>query len=96
MGVQMAMGSLAPHAANAMPPDCPMHAHADATPADDSASQTSSRADTCSSCDLCIPMAELVNATLEVVSVAARAGPLPVGDDFISASRAPTLKPPIS
>lgn len=69
---------------------------AGASTADDPASQVPSGMENCASCDLCIPIAELASARLDIVGFAAQALPLTGGANFVSASPAPTLKPPIS
>lgn len=89
MSVQMATSSLSPVAASAMPVDCPMLAKADPS------SEAPSGTNGCTSCDLCVPMAEAVGSIIEVVAVAADTSP-PVGDvDFMSATSTPNLRPPI-
>ncbi len=89
MSVQMATSSLSPVAASAMPIDCPMLANADPS------SEAPSGTNGCTSCDLCLPMAEAVGSMIEVVAVAADASP-PIGDvDFMSATSTPNLRPPI-
>jgi hypothetical protein len=96
MSLQMAMSGAAPGAASAMPADCPMHSQADASSngADDAPMPAGMQ--NCSSCELCIPMAELAEARLDLLTFAAHAKPLMGRVDFISAAAAPTLKPPIS
>ena len=92
MGVQSATSRLAAHATGAMPADCPMHATAAADPS----SQAPTGGDCCTSCDLCIPMASLTSPLLDVIAFTAHAAP-PMHDvDFVSASSALTLRPPIS
>ena len=89
MSVQMATSSLSPIAASAMPVDCPMLAKAGPS------SEAPSGTDGCTSCDLCVPMAEAVGSMIEVVAVAADVSP-PLGDvDFMSATPTPNLRPPI-
>jgi hypothetical protein len=90
MSVQMAMGAVAPHVASVMPADCPMHAQVAAD------ASLSSGMDGCVCCDLCILMAGLTGARLEVVAFTAHAAPTTAEVDFVSASPAPTLRPPIS
>ncbi len=92
MSVQLATSGMLPLAASAMPADCPMLAKAKANPS----SQAPSGVHGCTSCDLCIPIAEPVNTQLEVVAVTTDAGP-PMRDvDFMSATSTPDLRPPIS
>lgn len=89
MSVRMATSSLSPVAASAMPVDCPMLAKADPS------SEAPLGTDGCTSCDLCVPMAEAVGIKIEVVAVAADASP-PMRDvDFMSATSTPNLRPPI-
>lgn len=95
MSVQMATSVLASHAGSAMPPDCPMRAQPGAAELDAKASPAPAGTESCTSCDLCIPLAELSDARLDTLSFAAHAKPLMSGVDFISALPAPTLKPPI-
>jgi hypothetical protein len=90
MSVQMAMGAVAPHVASVMPADCPMHTQVAAD------ASSPSGMDGCVCCDLCIPMAGLTCARLEVVAFAAHAAPTTADVDFVSASPTPTLRPPIS
>ncbi|HWH84515.1 MAG TPA: hypothetical protein VNU71_19980 [Burkholderiaceae bacterium] len=92
MSVQMATGGLASHAASGMPADCPMHATADAA----QSSPAPAGMDGCTSCDLCVPMAELSSTRFDVVAFATQAAPLTGGIAFVSAAPAPALKPPIS
>jgi hypothetical protein len=92
MSVQMATSSMSPLAASTMPADCPMLAKAKANPS----SQAPSGVHGCTSCDLCIPIAESMNTQLEVVAVAADAGPPMREVDFMSATSTPSLRPPIS
>jgi hypothetical protein len=98
MGVQMALGGGLPSAsAGAMPADCPMlaQAHAAAHP-DAGAVLSSGGAPGCTSCDLCLPIAEWPAATLEVATFAGHEQPLMGGVAFESVAPAPSLKPPIS
>ncbi len=96
MGLQMAMSGTVAGAASAMPADCPMHAEAAAASngADDAPLPPGMQ--NCSSCELCIPLAETAEARLDLFTFAAHAKPLMGRVDFISAPAAPTLKPPIS
>ncbi|MBC7991869.1 MAG: hypothetical protein H7Z15_01320 [Rhizobacter sp.] len=84
MSVQMATSGSGVPAVHAMPPDCPMHSSADTA------------AESCESCELCIPFAEISAAVIDIVEPAAHSKPLMWGVDFISAPPAPALKPPIS
>jgi hypothetical protein len=90
MAFQMAMGAVAPRVASVMPADCPMRAQvvADAS--------SPSGMDGCVCCDLCIPMAGLTCARLEVVAFAEHAAPTMADVDFVSASPTLILRPPIS
>jgi hypothetical protein len=92
MSVQMAMSGLA---ASAMPADCPMKAMHSTATADD-ASTAPVDAEGCTSCDLCLPMAELAPLGFDVVRLAAHAAPPIAGVAFFSATPALVLKPPIS
>lgn len=96
MSVQMATSGSASHMAGAMPPGCPMHAQGSATNPDAKATQVPAGMENCTSCGLCVPLAELVDTKLDVDTFATHASPLPGGVDFVSASAAPTFKPPIS
>lgn len=96
MGVQMAASGLTAQAASGMPSGCPMHAQAGATDVESKASPAQSGGGSCTSCDLCIPMAEPADTSLVTASFAAHAKPLLHSVDFISVPLAPTLKPPIS
>ncbi len=94
MSVQMAMGGLAPQAAIAMPADCPMQSmHAAASP--DDASQAPAGTPDCSTCDLCLPIAELASPAFDAAPFAAHAAPPMRGVSFFSASPALAFKPPI-
>jgi hypothetical protein len=85
----------------AMPPDCPMHAHGQAS----AHFQPDQKADTggdgtglmknCASCDLCLPLAALTCARIEFAAFAVEAKPLVGVDGFASAVPPPTDKPPI-
>lgn len=95
MGVQMAASDLASQTVRAMPADCPMKSmHASASV--DDASQAPAGTEGCSSCDLCLPMAEPARLHFGVVAFATHAVPLLGGVDFFSASQALAFKPPIS
>ncbi|KQW38522.1 hypothetical protein [Rhizobacter sp. Root404] len=95
MGVQMAVGGLASQATSAMPVDCPMKSmHAPAI-ADD-ASPAPAGTEGCTSCDLCLPMAEVASLRFDVVTLAVHAAPPMGGFAFFSASPALAFKPPIS
>lgn len=91
MSVQMATGGVESRAASSMPADCAMRAHADASQPQMPAGGTS-----CTSCELCIPLADLNDADLDLPGFAVHAMPLMGGADFISASPVPALEPPIS
>lgn len=99
MSVRMALGSPAVQTAS-MPSDCPMHAQADTASHEGASSGdgTHSRGGmgNCSSCELCIPLAQLAVAPLDMVSFAAHAEPRMGGVDFMSVAPAPAFKPPIS
>ena len=96
MSLQMAVGGGAPGVAGAMLVDCPMHAQADAESNDTDDAPIPAGMQNCSSCELCIPMAEPVEVRLDSFTFAAHVKPLMGRVDFISASPAPTVKPPIS
>lgn len=49
----------------------------------------------CTSCGLCIPLAEWALARFDVVTFAKHVQPLTGVSDFVSASLTPTVKPPI-
>jgi hypothetical protein len=93
MGVQMAIGGLASHSVGAMPADCPMRSmHAsghDTSPAP-------AGTEGCTSCDLCLPMAQCASLRFDLVAFAALAAPPMGGVAFFSASAALAFKPPIS
>jgi hypothetical protein len=92
MGVQMATSGLA---AGAMPADCAMKAmHAPAAADEESAGPAN--ADGCTSCDLCLPMAELPSLRFDVFGFVAHAAPPTGGEAFFSASPRLALKPPNS
>lgn len=97
MSVQMATMNTAAEAVATMPADCPMHTGAHAS---DSGEYTSAHAggglQNCSSCELCIPLAELAGGSLEAVNFAVHGQPLMPSVDFASTSLAPVVKPPIS
>lgn len=92
MSAQMAAGTAASQAVDAMPADCPMHAQADAS----KASHSSSGMEGCMSCGLCIPMTEATFARFDGTAFAAHSLPSMPGAKFVSAGRALPLKPPIS
>ena len=102
MSVEMAAGAVAshagashaevPHAVDAMPPDCPMHAQMDTNTSSDSSAGMQG----CMSCGLCIPMTEPAIPSVDTGSFGAYALPAAVGVRFASAVRALPLKPPIS
>ncbi len=96
MSLQMAMGGGVPGVVSAMPADCPMHLQADAANNDTDGAPTPTGMQNCSSCELCIPLAETAESRLDLFTFAAHAQPLMGRVDFISASPAPTVKPPIS
>ena len=95
MGVQMAMSASggAP-VVSAMPADCPMLTTADAEA--DANKMPAGMLGCCTSCELCIPFAELISTKFDVVTFAAHAKPLTGLVDFKSAAPAPAFKPPIS
>jgi len=97
MSVRMATGGSVFLMADAMPPDCPMHAQAGqaSAAADVSGEQPFGGMKNCASCGLCIPLAELTAARLELVTFATHVQPLMGNSDFMSASVAPAVKPPI-
>jgi hypothetical protein len=92
MSVQMTTGARSMQATSAMPADCLMHNQAISDPA----SQGSSDWDVCTSCDLCIPMAELTSTRLDVAPYTAHVVPLMDDVEFLSAALTQTLRPPIS
>jgi hypothetical protein len=98
MGVHMATSGHATQASTAMPPGCPMHAGEQASAKGQSAEAHAAGAgmDGCSSCELCVPLAELPGGRLEAVRFAAHEPPqqFPVG--FVSTVPAPAVKPPIA
>lgn len=98
MSVQMAMSSAVSASMDAaMPPGCPMHSQASqAHPGSDTdGSQSQGDMKNCASCGLCVPLAELAHARFDSVAFAGHAQPV-IGDaEFVSASLAPTVKPPI-
>jgi membrane protease subunit (stomatin/prohibitin family) len=97
MGIQMATSGSGSMVTQAMPPGCPMHAQASqAHPEPDKGGpQTQGDMKNCASCGLCIPLAELAFTRPDIVSLAKHVQPL-IGDvDFVSASLAPTVTPPI-
>lgn len=97
MGVEMAARSTVSAMAGAMPPGCAMH-HSQPSQAhtpEANVGHAHSDGKTCASCGLCIPMAELAVARLEVTTFAMHTPPLMGSADFMSASLAPTVKPPI-
>jgi len=101
MSVQMATMNAAADTVAAMPADCPMHiaSHAEAQASDatePTPAHTGSGMQSCSSCELCIPLAKLACGSLEAVSFAVHEQPLMPSVDFASASLAPVVKPPIS
>ncbi|MBL0726555.1 hypothetical protein [Piscinibacter sp. HJYY11] len=101
MSLQMATAGVAAHAMAGMPADCPMHTGAQApeTSAHDSSDSTpapTGGVESCSSCQLCIPLAKLASGSLEAVSFAVHEQPLMPRVAFMSASLAPAVKPPIS
>ena len=97
MSVQMATMNAAPEAVAAMPADCPMHTGAHAPDAGESTSaHTGGGLQNCSSCELCIPLAELASGGLESVNFAVHGQPLMPSVNFASTSLAPVVKPPIS
>ena len=93
MAIEMATTALfAGHAeASAMPPACPMHAEVSA-PAD--AGETGMEA--CSSCDLCLPIAETTEPSMQVVAFANHVKRALRDAASLSAPPAPSFKPPIS
>ena len=97
MSVHMETSGLAPGASSVMAPDCSMRsapaAANSASDADDPA--LSSGMESCTSCDLCLPIAELPDAGRTTLGFAAHAKPLTSGIDFASAPLAPAMKPPI-
>lgn len=96
MSVQMAMNGLALQAAEiAMPADCPMQSMQAAASTDDT-TQAPAGVPDCTTCDLCLPIAELASARFDLAPFAARAAPPLRGVAFFSASPAHALKPPIS
>ncbi len=95
MSVQMVTSGPAGLAASTMPPGCPMHAQGSATNADAEATQAPAGMEHCTSCGLCVPLAELADTRLDIITFATHAKPLPGGIDFVSAAPAPTLRPPI-
>ena len=95
MGVQMAASGLASQVASAMPADCPMKSmHVPASV--DDASPAPSATEGCTSCDLCLPMAEPASLRFDAVAFVAHAAPPMGGVAFLSASPALAFKPPIS
>lgn len=98
MSVQMATRSAVSASVEAaMPPGCPMHSQASQAHPGQDGEGSPSQGDmkNCASCGLCVPLAELAHARFDTVAFAGHAQPL-VGDAaFVSASLAPTVKPPI-
>src|SRR6185503_9246273 len=83
MSVQMATSKASSPMASAMPADCPMHALADT--ASDATSVSSGGMESCSSCELCIPLADLAAASCDIVGFAGHEQPLMGGIEFLSA-----------
>ncbi len=95
MSVQMATSGLSPEAAIAMPADCPMRSmHAAVNP--DDASQAPAGEPDCTTCDLCLPIAELASPAFDAAPFAAHGAPPMRGVAFFSVSTALAFKPPIS
>ena len=93
MAIEMATtASFAGHTeASATPPGCPMHAEPSAAlDAGDAAKEA------CSSCDLCLPIAETTEPSMQVVAFADHVKRALRGAVSLSAPRAPSFKPPIS
>ncbi len=97
MGVQMAARGALAQVADDMPPGCPMHAQAGQVQAGDDADGTQVHGDmkNCASCGLCIPLLALDVARLDAVTFARHLKPSMGFAGFVSASVAPTVKPPI-
>ena len=96
MSLQMVRSNPA-HSAVLMAPDCPMHSATDASQVvGDAGAHVGSGMDSCSSCELCIPIAELPSGSLEAVSFAMHQPPSMPLLAFVSASLDPAVKPPIS
>ncbi len=97
MSVQMAAMNAPAHALAAMPVDCAMHLGAHASDdGESSPAHPGGGMKGCSSCALCLPLAELASGSVEAVSLAAHRQPLMMQAAFVSASLAPAVEPPIS
>jgi hypothetical protein len=98
MSVQMAMSnSVSASMDAAMSPGCPMHSEAsqDDSGPDADGSQSQGGMKNCVSCGLCVPIAELAHVRFDDVAFAGHAQPVIGAAQFVSASLAPTVKPPI-
>jgi hypothetical protein len=94
MAIEMAGTTFSIHAeASATPPGCPMHAEPSAA-MDADAGDAAELA--CSSCDLCLPIAEVAEPALQVVAFADHVKRALPGASFLSVLPAPSVKPPIS
>ena len=94
MGIQMSMMDTAMSTVQAMPPDCPMHAQAQASTVPEDLSTV---ADTkCAHCHFCIPLAPMAEPFCGIGAHAMHVQPLTGGGNFHSAALELALKPPIS
>lgn len=97
MGIQMALAGATP-VAHEMPADCPMHASADMGAhhggGDDKADD--GPGSNCTSCQLCTPVAQSPAAPQLLTHAPARSAPASARSEFVSASLAPAVEPPIS
>lgn len=91
MSFQMAASSTAAHAADAMPPACPMHAQTGQA----HTNQAQPDMQDCAACGLCIPLADLAFSRFDLVTATKDTQPLFGTANFASALVAPTAKPPI-
>ncbi|MEY4565026.1 MAG: hypothetical protein RLZZ618_4303 [Pseudomonadota bacterium] len=110
MSLQAAVGTVGAHAAPHMPPNCLMHVASDAASSTagpsagkaamagpgDAGHPSSGSTDGCNACDLCLPIAQMAAAPGSVGHFAGHVQSAARGPASLSASPAPTIKPPIS
>lgn len=94
--IQMASGGAAAGVAAAMPPDCPMHAVANAVDTETEADSNLPSVQSCDTCELCMPLAEVARWRADSAACANHAKPVLPSVAFSSASAAPRLEPPIN
>jgi hypothetical protein len=95
MSLQMAFDGFPAQVVGVLPTDCPMKLIHASVSAEDKSNLPAGN-EGCTSCGLCLPIAELASLRFDVIAFVRHRAPPMDGVDFFSASLALALKPPIS